>query len=496
MRILPEISRTFGEYLLLPNLTDEGCTPDKVDLSAPLVRHPVGERSPIRIATPLTSAIMGAVSSPQLAIALAQVGGISFIHQNQPVAEQAAMVAAVKKHKAGFRYNDVNIKPSATLEEADRLLREHDRAVVIVTDDGSPSGAFLGLITAQDFNFHRHQAGDTVESRMRPVAELATGTPGMSLTTANSLLWDSRQDVLPLVGDDGRVTALVQRRDYELHQQFSNESVDDAKQFRVGAGVNTHDYRERIPALVEAGADILCLDSSDGYSVWQKDVIEYVRKEYGDTVRIGAGNVVDARGFRYLADAGADFVKVGIGGGSICITRDQKGIGRGQASALTEIVTERDRYAEQTGMYVPLCSDGGIIHDSHMAIAFAFGADFLMLGRYFARFSESPAPQVKLGGQIVKEYWGEGSARARNAARYGQGKELAFEEGVDGYVPYAGSLYDNVKVTLAKIRSTMISCGSVNLRQFHESATLIQVSQQTFVQNSEEVDRNDRPTVV
>ncbi|KUL29454.1 IMP dehydrogenase [Actinoplanes awajinensis] len=496
MRILPEISRTFGEYLLLPNLTDEGCTPDKVDLSAPLVRHPVGERSPIRIATPLTSAIMGAVSSPQLAIALAQVGGISFIHQNQPVAEQAAMVAAVKKHKAGFRYNDVNIKPSATLEEADRLLREHDRAVVIVTDDGSPSGAFLGLITAQDFNFHRHQAGDTVESRMRPVAELATGTPGMSLTTANSLLWDSRQDVLPLVGDDGRVTALVQRRDYELHQQFSNESVDDAKQFRVGAGVNTHDYRERIPALVEAGADILCLDSSDGYSVWQKDVIEYVRKEYGDAVRIGAGNVVDARGFRYLADAGADFVKVGIGGGSICITRDQKGIGRGQASALTEIVTERDRYAEQTGMYVPLCSDGGIIHDSHMAIAFAFGADFLMLGRYFARFSESPAPQVKLGGQIVKEYWGEGSARARNAARYGQGKELAFEEGVDGYVPYAGSLYDNVKVTLAKIRSTMISCGSVSLRQFHESATLIQVSQQTFVQNSEEVDRNDRPTVV
>jgi IMP dehydrogenase len=496
VRILPEISRTFGEYLLLPNLTDEGCTPGNVDLSASLVRHPVGQPSPLRIATPLTSAIMGAVSSPELAIALAQVGGISFIHQNQPVAEQAGMVAAVKRHKAGFRHNDVNIKPSATLDEADRLLRAHDHSAVVVTDDGSPSGAFLGLLTADDFNFHRHDAGDRVESRMRPVAELVTGAPGMSLSTANSLLWDSRQDVLPIVGADGRVTALVQRRDYELHQQFSNESVDEAKRFRVGAGVNTHDFRERIPALVEAGADILCLDSSDGYSVWQKDVIEFVRKEYGESVRIGAGNVVDARGFRYLAEAGADFVKVGIGGGSICITRDQKGIGRGQASALAEIVTERDAYAQRTGMYVPLCSDGGVIHDSHMAIAFAFGADFLMLGRYFARFTESPAPLVKIGGQVVKEYWGEGSKRARNAARYGQGKDLAFEEGVDGYVPYAGSLYDNVKVTLAKIRSTMISCGSTSLRQFHDTATLVQVSQQTFVQNSEEVERNDRPTVV
>ncbi|MEU4560763.1 IMP dehydrogenase [Actinoplanes sp. NPDC023936] len=495
MRILPEISRTFGEYLLVPNLTDETCTPDNVDLSAPLVRHPVGQESPIRIATPLTSAIMGAVSSPQLAIALAQVGGLSFIHQNQPIAEQAGMVSAVKKHKAGFRHNDVNIKPSATLGEADELLRSTGRDAAVVTDDGSPSGAFLGLITTQDFNFHRHHVGDSVESRMRRGAELVTGTAGMSLSTANSLLWDSRQDVLPLVGDDGRVTALVQRRDYELHKQFSNESVDADKQFRVGAGVNTHDYRERIPALVEAGADVLCLDSSDGYSAWQKNVLEFVRTEYGDAVRIGAGNVVDARGFEYLADAGADFVKVGIGGGSICITRDQKGIGRGQASALAEIVTARDAYAQRTGQYVPLCSDGGVLHDSHMAIAFAFGADFLMLGRYFARFTESPAPLVKVRGQALKEYWGEGSARARNAARYGQGTELHFEEGVDGYVPFAGSLYDNVKVTLAKLRSTMISCGSTTLRRFHETATLVQVSQQTFVQNSEDIERNERPTV-
>jgi len=406
---LPDISRSFGEYLLLPNLTDENCTPDDVDLSTPLVRHPVGEQSPIRIATPLVSAIMGAVSSPQLAIALAQVGGIAFIHQNQPIDKQADMVSAVKKHKAGFRHNDVNIEPSAPLGEADQLLKSTGRDVAVVTDDGTPSGVFLGLLTVQDFNFHRHSVDDSVETRMRRVDELVTGSAGMSLSTANSLLWDSHQDVLPIVGDGGRVTALVQRRDYELHKQFSNETIDDDKQFRVGAGVNTHDYRERIPALVEAGADVLCLDSSDGYSVWQKNVLEFVRNEYGDSVRIGAGNVVDGRGFQYLANAGANFVKVGVGGGSICITRDQKGIGRGHASALAEIVAERDAYAQRTGMYVPLCSDGGIIHDSHMAIAFAFGADFLMLGRYFARVTESPAPQVKIGGQILKEYWGEGA---------------------------------------------------------------------------------------
>jgi IMP dehydrogenase len=496
VRILPEISRTFGEYLLLPNLTEEGCTPDSVHLSAPLVRHRVGEPSPMRISVPLVSAIMGAVSSPQLAIALAQVGGISFIHQNQSIADQAAMVTVVKRHKAGFRHNDYNIKPSDTLGEADDLLTRTDQEVVVVTDDGSPSGKFLGLISGQDFNFHRHDRDDSVESRMRPAGELVTGSPDMSLTAANALLWDSRQNVLPVVDAHGRIASLVHSRDYELHKQFNTETVDVDKRFRVGAGVNSRDFRERIPALVDAGADVLCLDSSDGYSVWQKRVLDFVRDEYGDTVRIGAGNVVDARGFRYLADAGADFVKVGIGGGSICITRDQKGIGRGQASALAEIAKERDAYAEQNGIYVPLCSDGGILHDSHMAIAFAFGADFLMLGRYFARFDESPAPRVKINGQYFKEYWGEGSARARNVARYGQGTELAFEEGVDGYVNYAGSLFLNVNVTLAKIRSTMVSCGSTTLRQFHESATLVQVSQQTFVQNSEDVDRNERPTVV
>jgi IMP dehydrogenase len=492
VQILAEISRTFGEYLLLPNLTNEDCTPGNLDLSAPLVRHRVGEAPSLRIAVPMVSAIMGAVSSPRLAIALAQCGGLTFIHQNQPIAAQAEMVASVKRHKAGFRHSDINIKPTATLAEVGDLLAAAERDVAVVTDDGSPAGIFLGLISTTDFNPHRHDLGDSVESRMRPAAGLATAAPDVSLSDANTLLFDARQDVLPIVDTNGRLTSIVLRRDYELHKQFRNETIDADKRFMVGAGVNTHDYQDRIPALVAAGADVLCLDSSDGYSIWQQNVLQFVREQYGDTVRIGAGNVVDGRGFRYLADAGADFIKVGIGGGSICITRDQKGIGRGQASALADVVRERDTYARESGQYVPLCSDGGVLHDSHMAIALAFGADFLMLGRYFARYHESPAPLVKIDGQLFKEYWGEGSQRARNAARYGQGTTLIFEEGVDGYIPYAGSLYDNLSVTLAKLTSTMISCGSTTLRQFHDTATLVEVSHQSYLQNTEDIHRRDR----
>ncbi|MFI2651424.1 IMP dehydrogenase [Micromonospora fulviviridis] len=486
--ILPEVSRTLNEYLLVPNLTTEDCTPDNVDLSAPVVRHPVGGTSPLRIAVPLVSAIMQAVSSPRLAIALAQTGGLSFIHQNQTVEAQAESVSAVKRHKAGFRHSDINTKPSATLGEVSRLLKAAERDVAVVTDDGTSSGLFIGLISTADFHPQRHDLNDTVESRMRPANGLVTAPPTISLSDANTLIWDHRLDLLPIVTADGHLASIVLRRDYELHKQFRNESIDGDKRFRVGAGINTRDYRDRIPALVEAGADVLCIDSSDGYSVWQQKTLQYAVGEFKGAVPVGAGNVVDGRGFRYLADAGAAFVKVGIGGGSICITRDQKGIGRGQASALIDVVAERDRYADETGIYVPICCDGGLLADYHMAIALALGADFIMLGRYFARFDESPSNLVNLDGQLFKEYWGEGSQRARNVARYDQGEtELPFEEGVDGYVPYAGSLYPNIARTVAKLRATMVSCGAVTLPDFHRDAMLVQVSQQSYEQNGAEV---------
>ena len=276
----------------------------------------------------------------------------------------------------------------------------------------------------------------------------------------------------------------VFRKDYDSHKENPLELLDAHKKFIVGAGINTRDYAERVPALIEAGADVLCIDSSEGFSEWQKRTIKWIRDNYGDSVKVGAGNVVDSEGFRFLAECGADFVKVGIGGGSICITREQKGIGRGQATALIDVCAERDRYAKETGIYVPVCSDGGIVHDYHFTLALAMGADFLMLGRYFARFDESPSRRVSIGGSYMKEYWGEGSARARNWQRYDVGGKagMAFEEGVDSYVPYAGSLHDNVALTLSKVKHTMCNCGAITIPELQEKAKITLVSATSIVE--------------
>ncbi|MBO6263076.1 MAG: IMP dehydrogenase, partial [Clostridia bacterium] len=209
-----------------------------------------------------------------------------------------------------------------------------------------------------------------------------------------------------------------------------------------------------------------------------------IRSKYGNTVKVGAGNVVDRDGFRFLAEAGADFVKIGIGGGSICITRETKGIGRGQATAVIEVAAARDEYYKETGIYIPICSDGGIVHDYHITLALAMGADFVMLGRYFARFDESPTQKLNINGTYVKEYWGEGSNRARNWQRYDLGgkNKLSFEEGVDSYVMYAGSLHDNVEKTLYKVKSTMCNCGVTNIEDLQKDAKLTLVSPTSIVE--------------
>ena len=294
---------------------------------------------------------------------------------------------------------------------------------------------------------------------------------------------------------DQRLKYFVFRKDYSSHKENTNELLDQHKRYVVGAGINTRDYEERVPALIEAGADVLCIDSSEGFSEWQKRTLDFIRAKYGDTVKVGAGNVVDREGFLFLAKAGADFVKVGIGGGSICITREQKGIGRGQATAVIEVAKARDEYYKETGIYVPICSDGGTVQDYHMTLALAMGSDFIMLGRYFARFDESPTNKVNINGNYMKEYWGEGSARARNWQRYDLGgdKKLSFEEGVDSYVPYAGSLKDNVSLSLSKVRSTMCNCGALTIPELQEKAKLTLVSSVSIVEGgSHDVVLKDR----
>ena len=478
-------SHTFSEYLLVPGYSSSECIPDNVSLKTPLVRFKRGEEPSITLNIPMVSAIMQAVSGPRLAIALAQQGGMSFIYGSQSVEAEAAMVAEVKSYKAGFVESDSTLTPDMTLQQVMDLKEETGHSCMPVTDDGTGHGKLLGIVTSRDYRPSRDDRGKLVRDFMTPFEKLITAPDDTTLKTANDIIWEHKLNQLPIVDKDQHLVSLVFRKDYDSHKSNPNELLDAHKRYMVGAGINTRDYAERVPALIEAGADALCIDSSEGFSEWQKLTLDWIRAHYGDSVKVGAGNVVDAEGFRFLADCGADFVKVGIGGGSICITREQKGIGRGQASALIDVCRARDEYYKETGVYVPVCSDGGIVYDYHMTLALAMGADFMMLGRYFARFDESPTRRVNVNGSYMKEYWGEGSARDRNWQRYdlgGKKKGLSFVEGVDSYVPYAGSLKENVDGSLLKVRSTMCNCGALNLKELRDKAKLTLVSATSLVE--------------
>ena len=481
----PEPSHTFSEYLLIPGYTSEDCIPDRVSLKTPLTKYRKGFEEPaISLNIPLTSAVMQSVSNDSLAIALAKEGGISFIFGSQSIENQAAMVAKVKNHKAGFVVSASNLTPEATLQDVLDLKEKNGFSTVAITEDGTATGKLLGIVTSRDYRVSRMSPADKVKDFMTPREKLIVGSKDTTLKQANDIIWDNKLNSLPIVDDDDHLMYFVFRKDYSSHKANPLELLDEHKRYLVGAGINTRDYAQRIPALLEAGADVFVIDSSEGYTCWQKKTIDWVRKTYGNTVKIGAGNVVDRDGFRFLAEAGADFVKVGIGGGSICITRETKGIGRGQATALIEVAAARDEYFRETGIYVPICSDGGIVHDYHMTLALAMGADFLMLGRYFARFDESPTPKVMVNGAYMKEYWGEGSNRARNWQRYdlGGSTKLSFEEGVDSYVTYAGALHDNVEASLYKVRSTMCNVGVTNIPDLQRDAKLTLVSSVSIVE--------------
>ena len=479
-----EPSRTFNEYLLVPGYSSKECTPANVSLKTPVVKYKKGEECPLTMNIPMVSAVMQSVSGENMGIALAKEGGIAFIYVSQPIEQQAEMVRRVKNNKAGFVVSDSNLRLDNTMAEVVALKEATGHSTMAVTDDGTGTGKLLGIVTSRDYRVSRMDPTTPVSAFMTPLEKLVYAPEGTTLKEANDIIWEHKLNALPIVSKEGNLVSFVFRKDYDFHKSNPLELLDPQKRYIVGAGINTRDYAERVPALVEAGVDVLVIDSSEGYSEWQAMTLKWIRDHYGDTVKVGAGNVVDGEGFRYLVEAGADFIKIGIGGGSICITRETKGIGRGQATAVIDVAAERDKYYEETGIYVPICSDGGIVHDYHMTLALAMGADFCMLGRYFSRFDESPTSKVLVNGSYMKEYWGEGSARARNWQRYdlgGAGK-LSFEEGVDSYVPYAGSLSDGVAVTLAKIRSTMCNCGALSLPELRDKAKLTLVSAVSIVE--------------
>ena len=479
-----EPSRTFSEYLLVPGYSSSECVPANVSLKTPVVKFKKGEECPLTMNVPMVSAVMQAVSGEKMGIALAREGGIAFIFVSQPVEQQAEMVRRVKNYKAGFVSSDSNLRPGDTLADVLALKARTGHSTMAVTEDGTAEGRLLGLVTSRDYRVSRMDPAAPVTDFMTPFDQLIYAPEGTSLKEANDIIWDRKLNALPIVSANQRLVSFVFRKDYDSHKGNPLELLDSQKRYVVGAGINTRDYESRVPALVDAGADVLVIDSSEGYSEWQLRTLKWIRDRYGDAVKVGAGNVVDGDGFRFLADAGADFVKIGIGGGSICITRETKGIGRGQATAVIDVAEARDRYFADTGVYIPICADGGIVQDYHITLALAMGADFCMLGRYFSRFDESPTSKILIGGSYMKEYWGEGSARARNWQRYdlGGASKLSFEEGVDSYVPYAGALSDGMAATLAKVRSTMCNCGALTIPELREKAKLTLVSSVSIVE--------------
>jgi IMP dehydrogenase len=479
-----EPSHTFSEYLLVPGYSSKECVPSKVSLKTPVVKYRKGEECPLTMNIPMVSAVMQSVSGEKMGVALAKEGGIAFIYVSQPIEQQAEMVRKVKNSKAGFVVSDSNLRVDNTMADVVALKKLTGHSTMAVTDDGTGTGKLLGIVTSRDYRVSRMDPETKVSEFMTPLDKIISAPEGTTLKEANNIIWDNKLNALPIVDAEGHMVAFVFRKDYDLHKNNPLSLLDSDKRYVVGAGINTRDYAERVPALVEAGVDVLVIDSSEGYSEWQGRTLKWIRDNYGDTVKVGAGNVVDGEGFRYLADAGADFVKVGIGGGSICITRETKGIGRGQATAVIDVAAERDKYFEETGVYVPICADGGIVHDYHLTLALAMGSDFCMLGRYFSRFDESPTSKVLVNGSYMKEYWGEGSARARNWQRYDMGgaAKLSFEEGVDSYVPYAGSLKDNVALTLNKVKSTMCNCGVLSIPELQKNAKMTLVSATSIVE--------------
>lgn len=480
--VIKEPTYTFGEYLLRPGLTTKNHIPKNVSLKTPIVAFNEGETATISLNTPTVSAIMQSVSGPEMAIALAKNGGLSFIFASQPIENQVAMILAVKKYKAGFVTSDSNLKPTATLSDVIKLSNKKGHSTIPITEDGTSTGKLLGLITSRDYRIGHTNDDASVTEFMTTIENLVCGKEGIDLSEANNIIYEHKLNTLPIIDEEGNLKSLVFRKDYLKNKQNKNELLDANKSYMVGAGVNTFDYKERIPALVKAGVDILCVDASDGYSEWQYDVIRFVRDLYGDTVKIGGGNVVSAAAFDYLVKAGVDFIKVGIGGGSICITRREKAIGCGQATAILEVAMARDEYFSKTKRYIPICSDGGIVSDCDVTLALAMGANFVMMGRFFAGCDESPGEKIQKDRSFFKPYWGEGSNRARNWQRYSEGETegLKFEEGVDSYVPYAGPVSENVSMLVAKIKSTMCNLGVLSIEELHEKAILRTVSDLTI----------------
>ena len=472
---------TFDDVLLIPQ--HSGVMPTDAITTTRLTRG-------IEINVPLISAPMDTVTESNLAIALAQEGGIGFIHKNLSIEAQAREVATVKRSANGVITDPITLGPDDTVGRAIELMHAHNVSGFPITQDGSSElrskGKVLGILTRRDLKFAENHAMPVGEIMTKD--NLVTGAPDTTLQQAERILNQSKVEKLLLVDDSGCLSGLITMRDIDRLSKYPSACVDARGRLRVGAAVGPNQF-DRVEALIEAEVDVIVVDTAHGHS---DPVIETVRaiKERYD-IQVVAGNIATGEAAIELARAGADAVKVGIGPGSICTTRVVTGVGMPQVTAIMNAV----QGLESIGSDVPVIADGGIRLSGDIAKAIAAGASSVMMGSLFAGLDESPGELVISGGRRFKSYRGMGSEGAMNAGsadRYRQAEKLGSSgkaqqkfvpEGVEGLVPYRGSLAEFAYQLVGGLRSAMGYCGCATIDALRANARFVKVSGATVVEN-------------
>ncbi len=464
--------------IVLPGYVPRDLTPDSISISAPLTKYMPGTDEPeIRLNIPILSAAMQSVSGHRMAIALARMGGMADIYCSQPAQDQAYMISTVKRHKGAFIEPEV-ISPDNKLEGVASRMKTTGYSKFFVTEGAQQHGRLLGLITDNDFDEIKHtdlRVGD----RMKPVEQLDLvydDEVGYDIRRANDRAKESHHSVLPVIYRDGTLRDVVFRRDIREHRGNRDELLDDKKRLMVAAAINTHDYMERVPAVVDAGADVLIIDTSQGYNDYVRETCDFIRQEYPRLPYIG-GNVVTEDGFKFLVnECGVYGVKAGMGIASICITPEQTGIARGQDKAIEDVTKARDEYFAETGIYVPIGADGGVRSVRDMLVGLSLGADWLMLGRMLAGTDESPTEINYEFSPPKKPYWGEGSERSKNW-RENRGYNIEFNEGVEARVDYVGPLEPYLTRLMTQLKDGIRKSGCRTIDDTHKNAVVETISE-------------------
>ncbi|MFM8373850.1 MAG: IMP dehydrogenase [Bacteroidota bacterium] len=456
-------SLTFDDVLLVPAYSE--VLPREVDIASHVTRN-------IRLNTPIVSAAMDTVTDKNLAIAIARQGGLGVIHKNMSIAEQAEQVRAVKRSEAGMIIDPVTLHPDAPLREAHELMRRHSIGGIPITDK---KGKLAGILTNRDLRFETNLG--------RPVRELmtkknlVTAPLGTTLEQARDILQQRKIEKLPVVNDQFELVGLITYKDIMKGVNFPQACKDSLGRLVVGAAVGvTYDTEERVAALMAVGVDMICVDTAHGHSRGVLDTIRALKLKFPGLDIVG-GNVATGAGAKALVDAGADGIKVGVGPGSICTTRIVAGVGVAQLSAIN------NAYQAIRGSGVPIIGDGGIRYTGDIVKALAGGASVIMAGSLFAGVEEAPGETIIFDGRKFKTYRGMGSLGSMQLGskdRYFQDVEDDIKklvpEGIEGRVPYKGTLQEVMVQYIGGLRAGMGYCGATTVAELQERAQFVRIS--------------------